>query len=100
MGHPWHADNRDHHTGRKCLSPCCPYCNKYSALKNAGRYRSTFQTTQTFNCVPAVSSGPIKKAQKGFRLIWDEEAMAKVAQWFQQQPGEFFAERIHQLMCQ
>jgi hypothetical protein len=29
---------------------------------------SIFQTTQTLNCVPSLSSGPIKKALNGFRL--------------------------------
>jgi hypothetical protein len=47
-----------------------------------------------------MSSDPIKKILKGLRLRWDEDARAVVAQRFQQQPREFFAERIHQLMCQ
>jgi hypothetical protein len=48
------------------LSPCCPYCYKNAALKRAGRFQGIIQTTQTFNCVPSISSGPIKKGIKAF----------------------------------
>jgi histone-lysine N-methyltransferase SETMAR len=44
--------------------------------------------------------GPLKKVLKGHKFGLEEDIKAVVVQWFQQQPGEFFAEGFHQLVHQ
>jgi hypothetical protein len=56
------------------------------------------QTAQTCCCVDFQAFGPLKEVLKGHKFWWDEDVKTTVIQWFQQQPKEFFAEGIHQLV--
>jgi hypothetical protein len=45
-------------------------------------------------------SGPLKKAFKGCTFLPDDNVQKAVIEWFRQQPKEFFANRICQLVHQ
>jgi hypothetical protein len=67
------------------------HCPRTCYIQCAGRHTIS-HIAQISHRMSSMYFGPLKKVLKGSQFGSDEDCKAAVMQWFQQHPGEFFAE--------